>query len=85
MYACVLVLMFLGAMVLVCLCPCVLCGVFYQVARMMEDAADAYERAGELYEQSKSNHETARAYVEAAKCRKTISPVSAIDAYGKVS
>lgn len=52
---------------------------------MMEEAADAYERAGQLYEQSKSNHETARAYVEAAKCRKTVSPVSAIDAYGKVS
>ncbi|CAN0231770.1 unnamed protein product, partial [Laminaria digitata] len=50
---------------------------------MMEDAADAYERAAELYEQSKSNHETARAYVEAAKCRKTVSPVTAIDAYGK--
>lgn len=51
---------------------------------MMADAADAYERAAELYEQSKSNHEAARAYVEAAKCRKAVSPETAIDSYGKV-
>ena len=51
---------------------------------MMADAADAYERAAELYEQSKSNHEAVRAYVEAAKCRKAVSPETAIDSYGKV-
>lgn len=51
----------------------------------MEDAAAAYERAAEHYELIKSNHEAARAWVEAAKCRKGVAPGTAVDAYGKVN
>lgn len=50
----------------------------------MEEAAGCYERAAEQYEICKSAHESARAYVEAAKCRKAVAPSSAVDAFGKV-
>lgn len=50
----------------------------------MEEAAGCYERAAEQYEITKSAHESARAYVEAAKCRKEVSPATAVDAFGKV-
>lgn len=50
----------------------------------MEEAAGCYERAAEQYEITKSAHESARAYVEAAKCRKAVAPASAVDAFGKV-
>eukprot|EP00903_Cladosiphon_okamuranus_P005768 g5718.t1 len=55
----------------------------YKVARNMEEAANCYERAAEQYEICKSAHESARAYVEAAKCRKSVAPASAVDAFGK--
>lgn len=50
----------------------------------MEEAAGCYERAAEQYEICRSAHESARAYVEAAKCRKSVAPSSAVDAFGKV-
>lgn len=55
-----------------------------QVARNMEEAANCYERAAEQFEITKSAHESARAYVEAAKCRKTNAPKTAVDAFEKV-
>ena len=50
----------------------------------MEEAAGCYERAAQQYEICKSGHESAKAYVDAAKCRKAVSPPSAVEAFGKV-
>ncbi|CAM9922123.1 unnamed protein product [Ectocarpus sp. 12 AP-2014] len=55
----------------------------YKVARNMEEAGNCYERAAEQYEITKSAHESARAYVEAAKCRKSVEPSSAVEAFLK--
>lgn len=55
-----------------------------KVARKMETAAETFMRAAEQFEIVKSAHEAARAYVEAAKCRKEVDPGSAIDPYSKV-
>ncbi len=51
----------------------------------MEEAAACYERAAGQFEIAKSAHESARAYVEAAKCRKNgTDPSSSVDAFRKV-
>ncbi|CAM9702241.1 unnamed protein product [Ectocarpus fasciculatus] len=56
----------------------------YKVARKMEEAGACYERAGEQYEITKSApYESAKAYVEAAKCRKSVEPRTAVESFGK--
>lgn len=55
-----------------------------KVARDMEQAADCFERAAEQYVITKSAHESAKCYVEAAKCRKGAKPDSAVDSFRKV-
>lgn len=52
---------------------------------MWTEAAEVYERAACEYQIAKSDHDASSCYVDAAKCRKTVSPSSAVDDYKKAS